>query len=177
MEEERVENKPAVKLEEEIINQKVEEAQKAEEGTALVIEMAKEGGEVATEVPVAVLEAVRGKDVNIVLDMGGYSWTINGQEVLATDLSAINLEVTMDTEAVAPSVVEKLAGGEPTRQISLTHNGDFGFKASLTINVGSEHEGEFGNLYYHDSNGKLVFMNAGQIDGDGNVSLNFLTCI
>lgn len=172
-EEEITEVKPAVKLDEEVITQKVEEVQNAEEGTAFVIEMTKEDGEVATEVPVAVLEAVRGKDVNIVLDMGGYSWTINGQDVLATDLSAINLEVTMDTEAVAPSIVEKLAGGEPARQISLTHNGDFGFKASLTINVGNEHEGEFGNLYYHDSNGKLVFMNAGQVDADGNVSLDF----
>lgn len=172
-EEEITEVKPAVKLDEEVITQKVEEVQSAEEGSTFVVEMTKEDGEVATEVPVAVLEAVRGKDVNIVLDMGGYSWTINGQDVLATDLSAINLEVTMDTEAVAPSIVEKLAGGEPTRQISLTHNGDFGFKASLTINVGNEHEGEFGNLYYHDSNGKLVFMNAGQVDADGNVSLDF----
>lgn len=171
--EETVEIKPAVKLEEEVIAKKVEEVQNAEEGAVLVIEMAKEEGEVATEVPVAVLEAVRGKNVDIVLDMGGYSWNINGQDVLATDLSAINLEVTMDTEAVAPSIIEKLAGGEPARQISLTHNGDFGFKASLTINVGSEHEGEFGNLYYHDSNGKLVFMNAGQVDADGNVSLDF----
>lgn len=173
VEEETTEVKPAVKLEEEVVAQKVEEIQNAEEGTTFVVEMTKEDGEVATEVPVAVLEVVRGKDVNIVLDMGGYSWTINGQDVLAVDLSAVNLEVTMDTEAVAPSIVEKLAGGEPTRQISLTYNGDFGFKASLTINVGSEHEGEFGNLYYHDSNGKLVFMNAGQIDEDGNVSLDF----
>ena len=172
-EEEITEVKPAVKLDEEVIIQKVEEVQSAEEGSTFVVEMTKEDGEVATEVPVAVLEAVRGKDVNIVLDMGGYSWTINGQDVLATDLSAINLEVTMDTEAVTPSIVEKLAGGEPARQISLTHNGDFGFKASLTINVGNEHEGEFGNLYYHDSNGKLVFMNAGEVDADGNVSLDF----
>lgn len=171
--EESIEEKSAVKLEEEVIGQKVEEVQKAEEGVTLVIEMTREDGEVATEVPVAVLEAVKGRDVTIVLDMGGYSWTIHGQDVVAGDLSAINLEVTMDTEAVAPSIVEKLAGGEPTRQISLTHDGDFGFKASLTINVGIEHKDEFGNLYYHDSNGKLVFMNAGQIDAEGNVSLDF----
>lgn len=105
--------------------------------------------------------------------MGGYSWTINGMDILDVDLAAINLEVKMDTEAVAPSIVNALAGGDPTRQISLTHNGDFGFKASLTLNVGNEYEGQYGNLYYHDSNGKLVFMNAGEIDGDGNVTLDF----
>lgn len=171
--EEVVETKPAVKLETKVIEEKVEEIAKAQEGTKLVVEMKKADGEVATEVPVEILEAVKGKDVEITLDMGDYSWTINGKDVLASDLKAINLEVTLDTEAVAPSIVDALAGGEPTRQLSLTHNGDFGFKASLTINVGSEHEGEFGNLYYHDSNGKLVFMNAGQIDADGNVSLDF----
>ncbi|MBR5316456.1 MAG: hypothetical protein IKU39_00995 [Lachnospiraceae bacterium] len=167
------EEKIVVKLADEVIAQRVEEVQNAEEGTTFVIGMETETGETATEVPVAVLEAVKGKDVKVVLDMGGYSWTINGKDILATNLSAINLEVNLDTEAVAPSIVETLAGGEPTRQISLTHNGNFGFKACLTINLGSEHEGEYGNLYYHDSNGKLVFMNAGQIDADGNVSLDF----
>lgn len=171
--EEVAETKPAVKLETKVVEEKVQEIAQAEEGAKLVIEMKKENGEIATEVPVEILEAVKGKDVEITLDMGGYSWTINGKDVLASNLQAINLEVTLDTEAVAPSIVDALAGGEPTRQLSLTHNGDFGFKASLSINVGSEHEGEFGNLYYHDSNGKLVFMNAGQIDADGNVSLDF----
>lgn len=171
--EDAVETKPIVKLETKVIAEKVEEITQAEEGSTFIVEMKKEDGTVATEVPVEILEAVKGRDVEITLDMGDYSWTINGKDVLASELSAINLEVTLDTQAVAPSIVDALAGGEPTRQLSLTHNGDFGFKASLSINVGSEHEGEFGNLYYHDSNGKLVFMNAGQIDADGNVSLDF----
>jgi hypothetical protein len=39
--------------------------------------------------------------------------------------------------------------------------------------VGDQYAGQFGNLYYYDSNEKLVFQNAGIIDGDGNVSLEF----
>lgn len=53
------------------------------------------------------------------------------------------------------------------------HEGDFGFKASLTVNVGSEHSGQYGNLYYHDSDGKMVFINAGKINPDESVSLEF----
>ena len=175
-EEEPVEEvvKEAVKLEEEVVAQKVEVVKEAEEGTAVVVEMKKEDGEVATEVPVEILEIAKGKDVDIVLDMGGYTWTINGQDIPdAATLQAINLEVTLDTAVVPPTVISTIAGDQPTRQISLTHNGDFGFKASLSINLGSENAGQFGNLYYYDSNNKLVFMNAGKIDEDGNVELSF----
>ena len=127
----------------------------------------------ATVVPKAILEAAKGKDVNIVLDMGGYTWTINGMDILASDLQDINLEVKFDTNAIPSNVVKALAGDNPVRQISLTHNGDFGFKATLTMNAGAEYSGKYGNLYYYDSDGKMVFINAGTIDESGNVSLEF----
>ena len=161
------------KLESETIAQSVEKITQAKEGETLVISMKKENGQIATEVPVEILEAAKQKDIDIVLDMGEYSWTINGKDIKGEHLSSINLEVTLDTKAIPSVAINTLANGEPTRQLSLTHNGDFGFKASLTINLGKEHEGEFGNLYYYDSTGKLVFMNAGKIDKDGNVTLDF----
>ena len=171
---EEVEEVVAVKLDETVVEEKVEVVKEAEEGTAVVVEMKKEDGEVATEVPVEILEAAQGKNVDVVLDMGGYTWTINGQDIpSAAELKAINLEVTLDTKVVPPAAISAVAGEQPTRQISLTHNGDFGFKASLSINVGSENSGQYGNLYYYDSNNKLVFMNAGLIDDDGNVQLSF----
>ena len=58
-------------------------------------------------------------------------------------------------------------------QLSLTHNGPFGFRADLTLNLGSEYHGRTGNLYYYDSSGKLVFRNAGVIGTDGQISLSF----
>lgn len=162
-----------LKLEESVIVEKVEEARNAEEGTSLVIEMTTEDGETATEIPVAVLETVKGKNVEIVLDMGSYSWTINGKDIQEEELEAINLQVIIDSGAIDTSVVEEFANGEPTRQITLVHNGEFGFKATLTINVGSQYEGETGNLYYYNSDGELEFIDAGQIDAEGNVNLDF----
>lgn len=46
-------------------------------------------------------------------------------------------------------------------------------KESLTYNIGSEYAGKYGNLYYYDSTGRMIFQNAGAIDADGNISLNF----
>ena len=70
--------------------------------------------------------------------------------------------------------IQAIAGENSfVRQISLVHEGDFGFKAKLSVNVGNEHAGKYGNLYYHDSAGKLVFIDAGKISSSGNVSLTF----
>ncbi len=143
------------------------------------INQTKSGGTVrvdmkkATIVPKEVLEAVQGKDINIVLDMGIYRWSIGGTEVLASVLRDIDLEVTVDTNAIPPSLVDSIAEGKPSTQLSLTHNGEFGFRADLTLNLGSGHAGSTGNLYYYDSSGKLVFRNAGEIGADGSISLSF----
>ena len=83
------------------------------------------------------------------------------------------MEVTIGTNAIPPALVDSLAEGKPSTQLSLTHNGEFGFRADLTLNLGSGHAGGTGNLYYYDSSGKLVYRNAGEIGADGTISLSF----
>lgn len=168
-----------VELDEKVVDdlkEEIAEAAKDQSSTTPVVvkvDMKKEDGKVATVVPKEVLEAAKGENVEVVLDMGDYQWTIKGQDIKASDLESINLEVSLDTKAIPTKLVEELAEGKETYQISLTHNGEFGFKADLTINLGKENAGQYGNLYYYDSNGKLVFMNAGKIDENGNVDLSF----
>ncbi len=144
------------------------EIQNAQAGASIRIDMKK-----ATVVPKEVLEAVQGKEVDIILDMGGYSWTIGGTEVLASNLKDVDLEVKVGVDAVPSGLVSSIAEGKPTTQLSLTHNGDFGFRADLSLNLGSENSGGTSSLYYYDSSGKLIFMNAGKIGADGRTSLSF----
>lgn len=146
----------------------VEEIRNASEGGTVTVDMSS-----ATVVPKEVLEAAKGRDVDIVLDMGSYTWTISGREIYDSNLTDIDLEVSMGTDNIPPRLVQELAKGRPVQQISLTHNGNFGFQASLTLNVGAQYEGKYGNLYYYDSDGRMVFMNAGVIGEDGKVSLDF----
>ena len=127
-----------------------------------------------TSVPMEILQAAKGKDVNVVLLMDGYSWTINGKDIQTIyNRDRTDLKVTKNTNNIPGSTVTAVAGDNPSLQISLAHEGDFGFKATLSIGVGSEHAGKYGNLYYHDKNGKLVFIDACQINSEGNVSLVF----
>lgn len=156
------------RLPEELENVVVQEITAAQPGQTVTVDM-----QSATVVTKEMLGAAKGKDVNIQLNLGGYSWTINGKDILASDLSDIDLEVKQNTGAIPSRVIQSMAGDNPVQQLSLTHNGDFGFRASLTINVGSENSGKYGNLYYYDSTGKMVFMNAGVIDANGNVTLSF----
>ena len=41
------------------------------------------------------------------------------------------------------------------------------------MNLGSENSGSTGKLYYYDSSGKLIYMDAGEVGADGNISLSF----
>ncbi len=160
--------KGGIKLSDQEVADIVEKIKNAAEGETISIDMKK-----ATVIPKEVQEAIQGKSVNIVLNMDGYSWTLNGMDVAATNLKDIDLEVKVDTNAIPSNIVASIAGDSPTTQLSLTHNGDFGFRAELSLNLGSEHSGSTGNLYYYDSDGKLIFINAGQIGADGTTSLPF----
>ena len=160
--------KPAVTLPETKIAETVTEIKSAKTGVTIKVDM-----DDATVVPKEILKQAQGKDVNVVLEMNGYTWTVNGKNIAASDLQDINLEVTRNTNYIPNGIVSAIAGNNPVEQISLTYNGNFGFKAELTINVGKQYYGKYGNLYYYDSDGKMVLMNAGAIDKDGNVTLGF----
>ncbi|MCI8504628.1 MAG: hypothetical protein HFI67_00365 [Lachnospiraceae bacterium] len=127
----------------------------------------------ATVVPAQLLKAAKGKNLTIQMNMGGYIWSIDGRDILAEEPKDVNMQVILDTQHIPSATIRALAGNSPVRQLSLVHEGDFGFKATLTINIGKKYAGLYGNLYYHDSAGKLVFIHAGKIGGDGVVSLTF----
>lgn len=161
-------NNEGTKLSSDKIQEAVASITTAKAGDTYTVDMSE-----ATVVPKDVLEAAKGKDVDIVLDMNGYKWTINGNNIQADNLKDINLSVDTDSDEIPADVISELAGNNPVKQISLAYSGDFGFKASLTYNIGSEYAGKYGNLYYYDSTGRMIFQNAGAIDADGNISLNF----
>ena len=161
-------NNEGTKLSSDKIQEAVASITTAKAGDTYTVDMSE-----ATVVPKDVLEAAKGKDVDIVLDMNGYKWTINGNNIQADNLKDINLSVDTDSDVIPDDVISEIAGNNPVKQISLAYSGDFGFKASLTYNIGSEYAGKYGNLYYYDSTGRMIFQNAGTIDADGNISLNF----
>lgn len=130
-----------------------------------------DGGEVdvdmngQTNLPQDILSDIAGKDIDLVLDMGdGITWTINGKGV--TDPKDIDLGVEVDVSGIPVEVINNVTGEISTVQISLKHNGEFGFTATLTIDLGSKNDGYYANLYYYNpETNQLEFVDYGKIEG------------
>ncbi|MBE6015424.1 MAG: hypothetical protein E7241_08705 [Lachnospiraceae bacterium] len=145
----------------------------AKETPKVKVPMVSEAGETATVIPAEVLETVKGKNVDVVFEMGAYTWTVNGTSVTAEEVKALNLGVEKVSGVVPESVVEELAQGNPTVQLRLSHEGDFGFKATLRYNFGSEFAGKYANVYWCKEDGSTQITTSGLIDSEGFAELAF----
>lgn len=132
----------------------------------------------ATIVPARLFEAAKGKDVTITFDMGnGIKWTINGNDITGTEFDNINLSTTMGADAgklIPVDVINAITGEKTSVNLSLDYDGDFGFKAVLTVNLDAKNSGNYANLfYYNPSTNKLEYVCASKIDTEGNAELTF----
>ena len=130
----------------------------------------------ATTIPANVIATLRGKNINLVLDMGdGIIWTINGMDVSDAQLFDIDLGVTRNTDVIPEDVVDGIRGDNNSIQIELAHNGAFGFGATLIIAFEEGDAGKFANLfYYNEETGKLEYMESAQVEEDGKATLTFV---
>ncbi len=147
------------------------ELNRAQEGEAVVVDM---NG--ATEIPGEVFEDVAGKNVTVTFDMGdGVTWTVNGLNIPdGTTLSDLNLGVTMDASTIPVSVVNTITGAVDTIQISLKHDGEFGFTMTLSAPLGKTNAGYWANLYYYNTRTRaLEFQTADRIASDGTAGFPF----
>lgn len=147
------------------------------------VEQTNEGGTVAidmngtTTVPSDIFEQLQGKDIEIVFQMkDGITWTINGKNV--TDIRGdIDFGVTLGSNAgknIPVDVINQVTGEHYSVNLTLAYDGEFGFTATLTVNMEEENAGYYANLfYYNPENDTLEFMCAGEIEADGNVALTF----
>ena len=130
-----------------------------------------------TVVPKDVIDSIKGKDTTLVLDMGnGLSWKINGQDITGA-AGDIDFGVTVGADAgksIPVDVINNVTGERYSMNLTLAYDGEFGFTATLTVNMESKNAGLYANLfYYNEQTGELEFISAGQIDADGNVELEF----
>ena len=147
------------------------EIEDAEEGDEITINMGDE-----TTVPAEIFESVAGKDVDVTFDLGDdLSWTVNGKDIPDdAALADLDLGVALDTDGIPANVVNAITGEVGTVQITLAHDGEFGFTMTLSAPLGEENAGYWANLYHYDEEAEaLQFEAAAEIDEDGNVKIPF----
>ncbi len=127
-----------------------------------------------TEVPGEVWETIAGRDVTVVLDMGGnVSWTVDGNDVpIATHFADMDFGVDRNTTGIDVDVINAITGEVSSVQITLAHDGEFGFTLTLTAPLGHENAGRWANLYHYNEDAEsLSYETSGEIQEDGTASL------
>ena len=110
--------------------------------------------------PTNILEALKGTDKKLVLDMGnGIKWIVNGADISKIPSKDIDMSVTVGGNAVPENVIKNSNLGKDvkkTLQVSLGHDGEFGFKPVLSLEIGKEYAGQYANLYYYNPDTKKL---------------------
>ena len=130
----------------------------------------------STKLDKEVFETLAGQDITLVIDLGDdLSWTVNGKDIPDdAALADLDLGVNLDTHGIPVNVINTITGEVGTVQITLAHNGEFGFTMTLSAPLGEENAGYWANLYHYDEEAeKLNFEAAAEIDEDGNVKIPF----
>ena len=127
-----------------------------------------------TTVPTNGLNAVKGKDVELVLDMGGgITWKINGKDITSVS-GSIDLGVKLGTSGIPVEVRNNVTNEKYSTTLHLNHNGNFGFKAVMTVPLRKQDAGLIANLFYYNPSKKtLEFVSSAKIDANGNAELDF----
>ena len=130
-----------------------------------------------TTVPGEIFDTIKDRDVTVVFHMGdGITWTVNGRDVTAAGKD-IDFGVVFGEEAgktIPVGIINNVTGERYSVNLTLAYDGEFGFRATLTVNMDKKNAGLFANLfYYNEQSGKLEFICAGEIDSQGEVGLTF----
>ncbi len=145
----------------------VSQVQKAKDGESVVVNM---NG--TTTLKSEWLEEIAGKDVDIVLDMGnGVTWTINGKSITGKNFADIDLKVKTGTNKIPVNVINNITGESKAMQFTVTHSGEFGFTATISMDLGRDNKGLYANLFYYNEETKeLEFIGACEIGANGSAA-------
>ena len=105
------------------------------------IEDAKEGSTVKitlrtgqTKLDKEVFEELAGRDVTLEISLpGGVTWTVNGEDIPQTaNLTDLDMGVSLNTSTIPVDLINAITGEIGTVQLTLKHDGPFGFTMTLT---------------------------------------------
>ena len=111
------------------------------------------------QVPVNVLEAIKGSNVTLALHSGnGVAVSISGQDLKGTSgnaLQKIDLTVNSASQNI-PAAVVAAKNADAAKQLSVKDSGVFPVPVNIHVNVGSENSGKFANLYRYNAEKKQL---------------------
>ena len=145
-----------------------EELSQADSGDTVIVETDEDDA-----LPDEVLESAAGKNVTLKIKVGdSIFWEIDCR-VIPKDASLqdISLKVSMNTQGIPSKVLCGLPGSHTFLQMTLGHDGLFGFPIKLRADVGRGNSGKWANLYYYnEGTGKMEFETAARVTASGDAA-------
>ena len=136
----------------------------------------------ATSIPVDVISLIINTNINLVLNMKDYSWTISAKDVdtkewleFEKNNTAVDLLVTKITDKDVLSSMDKaLDSNKGLCYLDIKHDGAIPFNAVLSYCVGEEYAGNslFYN-YYNENEGKVEPTGYGKVNEKGFMKISF----
>lgn len=135
----------------------------AKDGETIIIEMKNE-----TVLPTSILNAIRDRDITIILKFNTFSWSINGKSVnnIPSSKSGYDMEIMEITDFTLSS----LADNKDIVAIKLAYEDIFPFDAILSLKIGKKYSGLqiFMNRYNERLKG-LEYIGVSNVDNNGEV--------
>lgn len=134
---------------------------KASDGETVTVS-AKDG---KANIPKNIIEKIKGRDIDLVIDFGnGISWKINGTSV--DTAKSVDMGIKKGTKNIPASVLNTVTGETSAVQLSLTYDGEFGFFAELSVDLGRENDGLFAALYhFNETSNEMELVDQSEIKG------------
>ena len=121
------------------------------------------------------LQQIKEQGMEVELRVGGQaSWLIDGSAIEGDELGDINLGVTFGESGIPKEQLEILTENEKYIEMSLGHEGEFGFTIVLSVKLEDAEPGQYANLfYYNEAEGDFEFMCAAVVGNTKRADFEF----
>ena len=142
----------------------------SEDKDILVMDMSKTG-----MIYAQTLQQIREQGREVVFEINDQiSWKIDGSKIDSESLKDINLKVSLGSSQIPEHKLEALTENENYIELSLAHEGEFGFTAVLSVQLDNGQPGQYANLfYYNEETDDFEFMCASLINSKGIADFEF----
>ena len=89
----------------------------------------------ATVISKEILEAAKGKNLDVTFDSKDSSWTINGKDITSDSVDDANISITRDEENAVDSSISGIIGKRSAEKLTFGNSNEFGFKANVNLAV------------------------------------------
>lgn len=116
------------------------------------------------------LYQLQGKNIWLDLVGDGYSWNLNGNDVVLEKYEPADIAVSLRDQYATASVT-KLSSFSDKIQINFNSQTKFPFKATLNVNVGTKYFGKHASLFKVDmTDFSVKYISSSEITPDGNAA-------